>query len=142
MAHLTLGTIPWDLEQRPLGPCLGPSHTEPSARWRGFCGEKIAKNCTWRVGLGQSDMVMAPVRIWAVGGLANPPTVGMEVGGRGMPERPLEGCLHALSMDFCWGSGVQTTGGLPGQKSQVCLRARGCRYELSCWGLGPAEERP
>lgn len=117
---------------------LGPSHTEPSARWRGFCGENIAKNCAWRVGLGQSDLVMAPVITWGVGGLASPG----EVGGGGMPERTLEGRLPALSMDSCWRPWVQTTGGPTGQKSQACLRAWGCRCELSCWGLGPAEERP
>lgn len=46
-----------------------------------------------------------------------------EAGGRG--------CLRALSMEPCWGTGTQ-----------VCLTARGCRCELSCWGRRPAGEKP
>lgn len=73
------------LQQRPPGSCLDPSsHTGALARWRSFCG-KMAKNCAWRVGLGQSVLVMASVRIWAVGGLASPG----EVGGRWQGHRDL-----------------------------------------------------
>lgn len=42
--------LPWGsssrgLEQRTPGSCLGSSHTGALARWRSFCGEKMAKNC-------------------------------------------------------------------------------------------------
>lgn len=65
-----------------------------------------------------------------------------EAGGRGMPERSLEGRLLALSMEPCWGPGIQKAGGPPGLQSQACLRAGGCGCELSCWRRRPAGEKP
>lgn len=66
------------------------------------------------------------------------------MGGRwqGVPERSLEGHLLALSIEPCWGPGIQRAGGPPGLQSQACRRAVGCGCKLSCWRPRPAGERP
>lgn len=60
---------------------------------------EMAKNCTWWVGLGQSDLVTTLVRTWAVGGLASP----WQVGGRWLGV----GGACALNMEPCWGTGTK-----------------------------------
>lgn len=112
MAYPILGAIPWGsspwgLEQRPLGSCLGPSsHTGALVRWRSFCGEKMAKKYAWQVGLGQTDLVTAPVRTGTVGGLASPG----EVGGRW--QRGLPVCLEHGALLGNWDTGVPQGQGL------------------------------
>lgn len=75
---------------------------------------EMAKNCTWWVGLGQSDLVTTSQNpgCWRPGQSMGG---GRQVVGV-VPER-------SLSMEPCWGTGPK-----------VCLRARGCRCALSCCG--------